>query len=124
MSRDLFLVLVGFYLVPITKDGNFVWVMGVMGRCLEEGAEEFLLKPVKLSDMNRLRPHILKGKNKDQQQLQQQQQQQEQHDHEQKQSEQQADNISSSIKRKAVDEGLSPERTRPRFPSNSSLTVL
>jgi len=87
-----------------------------MSRCLEEGAEEFLLKPVKLSDMNRLRPHILKGKDKDQQQQQEQQQ-----------AHQQANNIisSSSSKRKAMDGGLSPERTRPRFPSSSSsLTVL
>ncbi|KAK8941273.1 Two-component response regulator ARR9 [Platanthera zijinensis] len=31
-------------------------------RCLEEGADEFFLKPVQLSDMQKLRPHILKGK--------------------------------------------------------------
>ena len=30
-------------------------------RCLEEGAEEFFLKPVKLSDVNKLRPHMMKG---------------------------------------------------------------
>ncbi|XP_009796867.1 two-component response regulator ARR6-like [Nicotiana tabacum] len=30
-------------------------------RCLEEGAEEFLLKPVKLSDVKRLRDFILRG---------------------------------------------------------------
>lgn len=29
-------------------------------RCLEEGAEEFFLKPVRLSDLNRLRPHMMK----------------------------------------------------------------
>lgn len=81
-----------------------------INRCLEEGAEEFILKPVKLSDMNRLRPHILKGKNKDQQQPEAEQQMQ-------------ANNSSSGNKRKAMDEGLSPERTRPRFSSNSSLTV-
>lgn len=28
--------------------------------CLEQGAEEFILKPVKLSDMDRLKPHLLK----------------------------------------------------------------
>ncbi|ERN00961.1 hypothetical protein AMTRI_Chr04g250380 [Amborella trichopoda] len=32
-----------------------------ISRCLEGGAEEFLLKPVQLSDMNRLRPHLLKS---------------------------------------------------------------
>ncbi|KAL5974302.1 hypothetical protein ACLOJK_030966 [Asimina triloba] len=30
-------------------------------RCLEEGAEEFITKPVKLSDVKRLRSYILKG---------------------------------------------------------------
>ncbi|XP_052734590.1 two-component response regulator ARR5 isoform X2 [Vigna angularis] len=34
-------------------------------RCLEEGAEEFLLKPVKLSDVRRLKDFIMKGKVKD-----------------------------------------------------------
>ncbi|PRQ55381.1 putative response regulator and transcription factor RR-A-type family [Rosa chinensis] len=32
-----------------------------INRCLEEGAEEFFLKPVKLSDVNKLRPHMMKG---------------------------------------------------------------
>lgn len=39
-----------------------------INRCLEEGAEEFFLKPVRLSDLNRLRPHIIKTKSKDQDQ--------------------------------------------------------
>ncbi|XP_010276614.1 PREDICTED: two-component response regulator ARR9-like [Nelumbo nucifera] len=87
-----------------------------ISRCLEEGAEEFFLKPVQLSDVNRLRPHLLKGKLKEQQeQLQieqllplppppppavQQQQLQPQ---------------PPSNKRKAIEEGLSPERRRPRY---------
>ncbi|KAK6912399.1 Signal transduction response regulator, receiver domain [Dillenia turbinata] len=29
-----------------------------INKCLEEGAEEFFLKPVKLSDVKKLRPHI------------------------------------------------------------------
>ncbi|KAK9671238.1 hypothetical protein RND81_12G015400 [Saponaria officinalis] len=33
-----------------------------ISRCLEEGAEEFFLKPVRLSDVNRLRPHMLRAK--------------------------------------------------------------
>ncbi|GAV80314.1 Response_reg domain-containing protein [Cephalotus follicularis] len=33
-----------------------------ISRCLEEGAEEFFLKPVQLSDVNKLRPHLLKGR--------------------------------------------------------------
>lgn len=38
-----------------------------INRCMEEGAEEFLLKPVKLSDVNRLRPRILEGRSKEKQ---------------------------------------------------------
>uniref|UniRef100_A0A7N0VFS1 Response regulatory domain-containing protein n=1 Tax=Kalanchoe fedtschenkoi TaxID=63787 RepID=A0A7N0VFS1_KALFE len=30
-------------------------------RCLEEGAEEFFLKPMKLSDVSRLKPHMMKS---------------------------------------------------------------
>lgn len=36
-----------------------------INRCLEGGAEEFFLKPVRLSDLKKLRPHILKGKSKE-----------------------------------------------------------
>ncbi|XP_009383882.2 two-component response regulator ORR9 isoform X1 [Musa acuminata AAA Group] len=36
-------------------------------RCLEGGAEEFFLKPIKLSDMTRLTPYLPKGKLQDQQ---------------------------------------------------------
>ncbi|XP_058089692.1 two-component response regulator ORR9-like isoform X2 [Magnolia sinica] len=34
-----------------------------ISRCLEGGAEEFFLKPVQLSDMKRLQPHLLKSLN-------------------------------------------------------------
>ncbi|CAI9764745.1 unnamed protein product [Fraxinus pennsylvanica] len=30
--------------------------------CLEKGAEDFFLKPVQQSDVNKLRPHLLRGK--------------------------------------------------------------
>ncbi|KAG0481238.1 hypothetical protein HPP92_012096 [Vanilla planifolia] len=98
-----------------------------INRCLEEGAEEFLLKPVKLSDMSRLRPHILKEKPKTSTRRTT------------------VFKISASAaaplrsrtlfrvaeaaqilplmveaKRKAMDEGLQPERTRSRFAGNSS----
>ena len=33
-----------------------------MIRCLEEGAEDFFLKPVQLSDVSKLRPHLLRRK--------------------------------------------------------------
>ncbi|XP_010269354.1 PREDICTED: two-component response regulator ARR9-like isoform X2 [Nelumbo nucifera] len=88
-----------------------------INRCLEEGAEEFLLKPVQLSDVNRLRPHLLKGKLREQK-LQQQQQQlsppppqlPQQQQLQPLQQPQQPNN-----KRKSIEEGLSPERTRPRY---------
>lgn len=34
-----------------------------INRCLEGGAEEFLLKPVQLSDMKKLHPHLMKSLN-------------------------------------------------------------
>ncbi|XP_073014663.1 two-component response regulator ARR9-like isoform X5 [Primulina eburnea] len=33
-----------------------------INRCLEEGAEEFFLKPVRLSDLNKLKPHLMRTK--------------------------------------------------------------
>ncbi|KAK3225684.1 hypothetical protein Dsin_005546 [Dipteronia sinensis] len=36
-------------------------IMARIDRCLEEGAEEFIVKPVKLSDVKRLRDCIIKG---------------------------------------------------------------
>jgi two-component response regulator ARR-A family len=64
---------------------------------LEEGAAEFFLKPV--TDVNKLRPHMIKTKCKESgKQGKQQQQQQTQ----------------PNNKRKSV-EGLSPKRTRPRY---------
>ncbi|KAM7258100.1 hypothetical protein ACFE04_013841 [Oxalis oulophora] len=37
--------------------------------CLEEGAEEFFLKPIRLSDLNRLKPYLTKTKLKKDQEL-------------------------------------------------------
>ncbi|KAF7064576.1 hypothetical protein CFC21_070859 [Triticum aestivum] len=36
-----------------------------INRCLEEGANEFFLKPVRLSDMSKLKPHIMKSRCKE-----------------------------------------------------------
>ncbi|XP_071723175.1 two-component response regulator ORR3-like [Rutidosis leptorrhynchoides] len=33
-----------------------------INRCLEEGAEEFFLKPVRLSDVKKVKPHLLRGR--------------------------------------------------------------
>ena len=41
-------------------------VVVIMNRCLEEGAEEFFLKPVRLADLNKLKPHMMKTKLKNQ----------------------------------------------------------
>lgn len=86
-----------------------------INRCLEEGAEEFFLKPVKLADVNKLKPHMMKTKIKefeDQQQIP---------ETTEVQSQQLQQIQPSNNKRKALDEGLSQDRTRPRF---SSLTVV
>ncbi|XP_071719941.1 two-component response regulator ORR3-like [Rutidosis leptorrhynchoides] len=36
-----------------------------ISRCLEEGAEEFFLKPVKISDVDKLKPHMMRTKVKE-----------------------------------------------------------
>ncbi|GFY98155.1 response regulator 9 [Actinidia rufa] len=88
-----------------------------ISRCLEEGAEEFFLKPVRKSDVNKLKPHLMKTKD----------------NNHQKQGNKEASETtevppppppqqSNNNKRKAVEaEGLSPDRTRPRY---SGLTVV
>ncbi|KAH9331194.1 hypothetical protein KI387_003302 [Taxus chinensis] len=40
-------------------------VLARIDRCLQEGAKEFILKPVKLSDVRRLKGHIVKGHSKE-----------------------------------------------------------
>lgn len=40
-------------------------VFSTIFSCLEEGAEDFLLKPVKLSDVRRLKDFIMRGEVKD-----------------------------------------------------------
>ncbi|KAJ0246780.1 Signal transduction response regulator [Hirschfeldia incana] len=37
-----------------------------ISRCLEEGAEEFFLKPVRLADLSKLKPHMMRTKLKNQ----------------------------------------------------------
>ncbi|XP_057977894.1 two-component response regulator ORR9-like [Malania oleifera] len=60
-----------------------------INRCLEEGAEEFFLKPVQLSDMDKLRPYLSKESAEDHQ--------------------------SRKNKRKCTEENLSNDRTRIRY---------
>ncbi|WOG95215.1 hypothetical protein DCAR_0414521 [Daucus carota subsp. sativus] len=40
-------------------------IMSRIDRCLEQGAEDFLVKPVKLSDVERLKDYMLKGQGED-----------------------------------------------------------
>ncbi|XP_057770406.1 two-component response regulator ORR9-like [Salvia miltiorrhiza] len=103
-------------------------------RCLEEGAEEFFLKPMKLSDVNKLRPHMMRSKSKNENEKQEKQENEEiisrgeadsdmQTAQSLQQQTSQANNNNSvdNNKRKSIDEGLSPDRTRPRY---SDLTVM
>ncbi|KAF5749344.1 Two-component response regulator [Tripterygium wilfordii] len=92
-------------------------------RCLEEGAEEFFLKPVRLSDVNRLKSHMMRTKIMNQkQEIIQEKQQQEEHKLEESDShllqQQQSNN---NNKRKTMEEGLSPDRTRPRYNSITTM---
>lgn len=41
------------------------WVLII--RCLDEGAEEFFLKPVQMADVSKLRPHMMRSKAKENQ---------------------------------------------------------
>lgn len=114
-------------------------------RCLEEGAEEFFLKPVRLSDLNKLKPHMKKTKLKDPNQeteqkienseiLENEEQHQaskSQHSHLESESQtqtqlqahstidqqQQSLQQANNNKRKSVEQSLSSEtdRTRPRY---------
>lgn len=104
-----------------------------ISRCLEEGAEEFFLKPVRLSDLNKLKPHLMKTKIKDQIKQQSQEEEEEESDEsdfqspsqpqqQTQQSHQQQQQQSNNNKRKALEEGISPERTRPRY--NGIATVV
>ncbi|XP_004303597.1 PREDICTED: two-component response regulator ARR8-like [Fragaria vesca subsp. vesca] len=109
-----------------------------INRCLEEGAEEFFLKPVRLSDLNRLRPRIIKTKSKDHNQekptnfeeqasqkleISKDQQEQEEEELLHHQLQLQQPPPPSTNKRKTMEEGLSPDRTRPRYTSGITTVV-
>ncbi|KAG5242569.1 Two-component response regulator ARR8 family protein [Salix suchowensis] len=105
-------------------------------RCLEEGAEEFFLKPVRLADLKRLKPHMMKTKIKneklgDQEKLEKAeiQSEQQQQPPSQPQPEPQPQPQQSPLlqqpnnnKRKTMEEGLSPDRTRRRY--NGGITTM
>ncbi|XP_006351276.1 two-component response regulator ORR9-like [Solanum tuberosum] len=110
-----------------------------ISRCLEEGAEEFFLKPVRLSDVNKLKPHMMKTKCKSPKQQQQPEiivtqdnqesidityvvpPEENQESDNTLQQQKLQDNSNNNNKRKAIEENLSPDRTRQRL---SSLTTV
>ncbi|KAL1552953.1 Two-component response regulator arr9 [Salvia divinorum] len=61
--------------------------------CLEQGAEEFFLKPVRQSDVNKLKPRLLRGKLQDDL----------------------LENVEGINKRKSAGECVSQDRTRARY---------
>ncbi|WVZ08374.1 hypothetical protein V8G54_021720 [Vigna mungo] len=124
-----------------------------ISRCLEEGAEEFFLKPVRLSDLNKLKPHMKKTKSKEQRQvtaeeiensqvLQHQTQQILQNDQQQApkpqdpqpdsesrpqqtiEQQQQSLQQANNNKRKTMEQGLSPETDRTRPRYSGIATVV
>ncbi|XP_061360301.1 two-component response regulator ARR5-like isoform X4 [Gastrolobium bilobum] len=51
--------------IPVVVMSSENILTRIDNRCLEEGAEEFLLKPVKLSDVTRLKDFIMRGEMKE-----------------------------------------------------------
>ncbi|KAL3534577.1 hypothetical protein ACH5RR_003038 [Cinchona calisaya] len=110
-----------------------------ISKCLEEGAEEFFLKPVRLSDVNKLKPHMMKTKCRNHLEPKKQEDQERPEDSMSKSSpetsigetselksqplqQQQQPQLNSNNKRKVAEEGLSPDRTRSRY--SNGLTMV
>ncbi|KAL8215358.1 hypothetical protein R6Q57_004807 [Mikania cordata] len=81
-----------------------------ISRCLEEGAEEFFLKPVRLSDVSKLKPHMMRTKIKDTHQQQHQENNQQHQKQDQQHCEQKVtatpeiEQQSNGSKRKSIEE--------------------
>ncbi|CAL9236447.1 unnamed protein product [Arabidopsis halleri] len=99
-----------------------------ISRCLEEGAEEFFLKPVKLADLTKLKPHMMKTKLKKESEkpvaIEEEIVVSEKEEaslvieilplHQELESEQ-LEPMLSSNKRKAMEEVISTDRSRPKY---------
>ncbi|XP_066334879.1 two-component response regulator ORR9-like isoform X1 [Miscanthus floridulus] len=86
-----------------------------INRCLEEGADEFFLKPVQLSDMSKLKPHILKSRCREHYEQEQQHQQSDSNSNDCSSPTNMSSSSDSSRKRKAEDnEEILPQKNRPR----------
>ncbi|KAL7097773.1 hypothetical protein ACP275_10G163600 [Erythranthe tilingii] len=111
-----------------------------INRCLEEGAEEFFLKPVRLSDVNKLRPHMVKKAKscldvekpekvekleiqEEELQTTQQTAQSNNNNNNNNNNDNNNNNNNNNGKRKSMDEGHSPDRTRQRY-NNSDLIFI
>ncbi|KAG2332294.1 hypothetical protein Bca4012_018118 [Brassica carinata] len=96
-----------------------------ISRCLEEGAEEFFLKPVKLADLTKLKPHMMKTKLKKESEKPAEDVKPEIEEeessvieilplHQELESEQQ-EPVLSNNKRKAMEEVISTDRSRSKY---------
>ncbi|EOA27848.1 hypothetical protein CARUB_v10024006mg [Capsella rubella] len=103
-----------------------------ISRCLEEGAEEFFLKPVKLADLTKLKPHMMKTKLKKESEKPAKEEEsevskpeiKEEEDpsvieilplHQELESEKLEPLMSGGNKRKAMEEVISTDRSRPKY---------
>jgi two-component response regulator (ARR-A family) len=99
-----------------------------INRCLEEGAEEFFLKPVKLADLTKIKSHLMKTNLKIDQKSEKVEKFEESNKckHEQQEEltqsafpsqleQQESLQSASNGKRKSMEEGLQPDRTRARY---------
>ncbi|KAJ4892093.1 Two-component response regulator ARR8 [Raphanus sativus] len=93
-----------------------------ISRCLEEGAEEFFLKPVKLADVTKLKPHMMKTKLKKEGEKPSEEENATLKPvieilplHQELESEQHESSTLSSNKRKAMEEVISTGRSRPKY---------
>ncbi|CAN8317821.1 unnamed protein product [Cochlearia groenlandica] len=94
-----------------------------ISRCLEEGAEEFFLKPVKLADLTKLKPHMMKTKLKKESDKTPTKQEEDVSSvieilplHQELESEQHDRDSSSVNKRKAMEEVISTDHcSRPKY---------
>nr|GEW77267.1 two-component response regulator [Tanacetum cinerariifolium] len=99
-----------------------------ISRCLEEGAEEFFLKPVGLSDVNKLKPHMMRTKVKeahhpdDQEHIQERQEQnQERNVLETPEAESQKD--ANGNKRKSMEDGAITIQYKTKHKFNGGRSV-
>jgi len=95
-------------------------------RCLEEGAEEFFLKPVKLADITKFKPHMMKTKLKKEGEKVGEEENATSKPEEslvvemilplnQELELEQQEPMLSSNKRKAMEEVISADRSRPKY---------